>query len=143
MSRRPTRWLSPIQRRLTSTKDSIRCSNCLESKITRDQSRPSNCRFDCAPRDGIKILLTPTVWLLPYTQTLSGGMPHFQINPHSGVPVYRHRQITRAAHQVQEFTGMKTKEVILFSLFLATTTFPALRQSAGTKLWEFTASPRI
>src|SRR5439155_3183653 len=67
-------------------------------------------------------------------------MLDFQMNPKSGVPV--HRQITRNAHQVQEFTCMKTKNVILFWLFLATTTFPALGQSAGTKLWEFAASPR-
>ncbi len=38
---------------------------------------------------------------------------------------------------------MKTKNVILFWLFLATTTFPALGQSAGAKLWEFAASPRV
>ena len=38
---------------------------------------------------------------------------------------------------------MKTKNVILFWLFLATTTVPAMGQSAGTKLWEFAASPRL
>src|SRR6266513_2427138 len=42
-------------------------------------------------RKGIlKKTLTPTVWVLPYTATLlMATMLHFQINPHSGVPVYR------------------------------------------------------
>ena len=38
---------------------------------------------------------------------------------------------------------MKTKEVIISCLSLMTTTILTLGQSAGTKLWEFSASPRI
>ncbi|TMQ00154.1 MAG: PQQ-like beta-propeller repeat protein [Verrucomicrobia bacterium] len=38
---------------------------------------------------------------------------------------------------------MKTKEVIISCLSLMTTTILTLGQSAGTRLWDFTASPRI
>src|SRR5262245_15290579 len=38
---------------------------------------------------------------------------------------------------------MKTKAVILSFCFLMTITIPALGQSAGTPLWEFSASPRV
>src|SRR5438093_3959750 len=38
---------------------------------------------------------------------------------------------------------MKTKYAIISCFLLMTTTIPASGQSAGTKLWEFTASPRL
>jgi len=37
---------------------------------------------------------------------------------------------------------MKTKDIIIYCCFLMTTTISGSGQSAGTKLWEFTSSPR-
>jgi outer membrane protein assembly factor BamB len=38
---------------------------------------------------------------------------------------------------------MKTKDAVISCFFFMTTTMQALGQSAGTKLWEFTAAPRV
>jgi outer membrane protein assembly factor BamB len=45
-------------------------------------------------------------------------------------------------NQEQECAAMKTKSVMIPFFFLMTITISAWGQSAGTKLWEFTASPR-
>src|SRR5439155_19287348 len=38
---------------------------------------------------------------------------------------------------------MKTEHAILVGLLLSSTAIPAFGQTAGTKLWEFTAAPRV